>query len=352
MNSTESTTVVGVFEDHSTAQRAVNELKRMGFTDDQIGVISHDRSHGTEDRAGDGDESYVGEGAAAGLATGAGLGALWGLGIIAGVLPAIGPAIAGGTLAAILSSAAAGAAAAGLAGALVGLGMSKEEAEYYEGEFKSGRTLVTVKAGARNHEARSLLRRLGATDISDRGTRPATHATTASTMSHTSSESALRQPAHTTTTAKGEACSTGIAGHSTAGMSAQHTGTLGKNTVQATEEKLRVQKDKVEAGTVNVRKEVHTEHKTIDVPVEREEVVIERRPASGQPASGPMGGKQEINIPVREEEVHIEKTPVVKEEVSIGKRTVRENEKVSADVRKEEIKVDTKGDVNVRDTRR
>jgi len=348
MTSTESTTVVGVFDDHSTAQRAVNELKRMGFTDEQIGVISHNRSESgrTSDAAGDDDESYVGEGAAAGLATGAGLGALWGLGIIAGVLPAIGPAIAGGTLAAILSSAAAGAAAAGLAGALVGLGMSKEEAEYYEGEFKSGRTLVTVKAGARNHEARSLLRRLGATDISDRGTRQSMPAAS------TSSGSALRQPTHETTSAKGESCSTGMAGQHTAGTSAQRTGNLGKDTFQSTEEQLRVQKDQVEAGTVNVRKEVHTEHKTIDVPVEREEVVIERRPASGQPATGAMGGKQEINIPVREEEVHIEKTPVVKEEVSVGKRTVRENEKVGADIRKEEIKVDTKGDVNVRDTRR
>jgi uncharacterized protein (TIGR02271 family) len=341
MTSTESTTVVGVFDDHSAAQRAVNELKRMGFTDDQIGVISHNRSDRTADQTGDDDESYVGEGAAAGLATGAGLGALWGLGIIAGVLPAIGPAIAGGTLAAILSSAAAGAAAAGLAGALVGLGMSKEEAEYYEGEFKSGRTLVTVKAGGRNTEARSVLRRLGATDISDRGTRTA--GTTAAT-----SQSALRQP---TTTAKGEACETGMAGSHTSGASTR-AGMPGKGTFQATEEKLDVHKDKVEAGTVNVRKEVHTEHKTIDVPVEREEVVIERRPASGQPATGAMGGKQEINIPVREEEVHIEKTPVVKEEISIGKRTVRENEKVSADLRKEEIKVDTQGDVNVKDTRR
>jgi uncharacterized protein (TIGR02271 family) len=351
MNSTESTTVVGVFDDHSTAQRAVNELKRMGFTEDQIGMISHKRSEeGTTDS---GDDSYAGEGAAAGLATGAGLGALWGLGIVAGVLPAIGPAIAGGTLAAILSSAAAGAAAAGLAGALVGLGMSKEEAEYYEGEFKSGRTLVTVKAGGRNAEARSLLRRLGATDISDRGTRHAMPAS-AATTSRTASESALRQPSHQSEFAKGDACPTsGTSAHRTTGMgaSAQHTGQLGKDTIKATEEKLDVGKEKVEAGQVNVRKEVHTEHKTIDVPVEREEVVIERRPGSGQPASGAMGGQQEINIPVREEEVHVEKTPVVKEEVAIGKRTVRENEKVGADLRKEEIKVEKQGDINVRDKR-
>src|SRR5690349_4084321 len=138
-------TVVGVFSDHDDARKAIRALKDAGFSENQIGVASSNRE-GLHRVDGDdaGEESYAGEGAAAGLATGAGLGALWGLGILAGVLPAIGPAIAGGTLAALLSSAAVGAAAAGLAGTLVGMGISKEEAEYYEGEMHAGRTIVTV----------------------------------------------------------------------------------------------------------------------------------------------------------------------------------------------------------------
>jgi hypothetical protein len=53
-------------------------------------------------------------------------------------------------LAAILSSAAAGAAAAGLAGTLIGLGIPKEEAEFYEGQVSAGHVLVTVQADGRN----------------------------------------------------------------------------------------------------------------------------------------------------------------------------------------------------------
>ena len=91
---------------------------------------------------------------------------------------------------------------------------------------------------------------------------------------------------------------------------------------------------------------MHTEHKTIDVPVEREEVVIEPRPASGHAASGEIRD-EEIRIPVKEEKVNVSKDTVVKEEVSVGKRKVQDTERVSGDVRKEELKVDRQGDVNV-----
>jgi len=117
-------------------------------------------------------------------------------------------------------------------------------------------------------------------------------------------------------------------------------------TIQLREERLKVSKTPVETGNVNVRKEVHTEHKTIDVPVEREEVVIERRPASGHAASGEIRD-EEIRIPVKEEKVNVSKDTVVKEEVSVGKRKVQDTERVSGDVRKEELKVDRQGDVNV-----
>ena len=56
-------------------------------------------------------------------------------------------------------------------------------------------------------------------------------------------------------------------------------------------------------------------------------------------------------MPIREEQVHLQKEAVVAEEVHVGKRKVQDTERVSGTVRKEEIKVDTKGDVDVRDKR-
>lgn len=322
-------TVVGVFSDREDARRAIRALKDAGFREDQIGVASSS-SEGlrTVDEK-DTDESYAGEGAAAGIATGAGVGALWGLGILAGMLPAIGPAIAGGTLAALLSSAAVGAAAAGLAGALIGMGISKEEAEYYESEMKAGRTIVTVSAGTRRDEALATMRRFNGYDMATRAT-----------ATQTSHPQATARPAHSVLTE--DACATGAAatGHAPAA-----------GTVRAHEEKLHVHKTPVETGEAVIRKEVHTEHKTVDVPVTREELVVERRGGAGQVSSADIKEGQEIRVPIREEQVNVEKQTVVAEEVSVDKRKVQDTKHVGANVRKEEIKVETKGDVDVRDKR-
>jgi hypothetical protein len=155
-----NSTIVGVFVNHQDAQRAVMDLKSAGFSEEQIGILSR----GDDGKVVDGDvdgDTEAGSGAATGAAAGAGLGALWGLGILAGVLPGIGPAIVGGTLGILLSSAAAGAAAIGIGGALIGLGVSDDEAPFYEDEFKSGRTLVTVKAGAKSSAAQQIIEQHG-----------------------------------------------------------------------------------------------------------------------------------------------------------------------------------------------
>lgn len=328
-------TAVGVFENPEDAQKAVKELKRAGFREDEIGIAGRDSktvSGGTEvkDKG-----SHATTGAAAGLAAGAGIGALWGIGIIAGLLPAIGPAIAGGTLATILSSAAAGAAAVGLAGALIGLGLPEEEAKYYEGEFHAGRTIVTVRSETKYDEAVAILRRFGAYDYTSASSRPTARSSTATVAS----------PQTVT-----EQCSTGTT-HSAASTQAASS-SRGGRVVQAHEEELHVHKTPVQAGEVSIRKEVHTEQKTIQVPVKKEEIVIERHAVAGRPASASdMTAGGEIRVPVREEQVHVEKQPVVREEVTVGKRQVEDTETVSGTVRKEQIKVEKKGDVDVKEKR-
>jgi len=76
------TTVVGVFHDRADADRAVDELRKAGFRNDQIGVVAkRDKTHG--DTAVDDEGSEAGSGAVAGMLAGAGIGGLVGLGIIA-----------------------------------------------------------------------------------------------------------------------------------------------------------------------------------------------------------------------------------------------------------------------------
>ena len=85
------------------------------------------------------------------------------------------------------------------------------------------------------------------------------------------------------------------------------------------------------------------------MPVTREEVVIERHPASGRPAAGSIKEGEEIRVPLTEEEVRVEKRPVVKEEISVGKRKVQETETVRDTVRREEARIEEMGAARVRD---
>jgi hypothetical protein len=167
MNTQKSSTVVGVFEDRTHANRAVTELHQAGFDQSQIGLAMRHAEDGA-DAASTDHETHAGSGALTGALTGLGLGALAGLGVLAGVIPVVGPAIAAGTLGVILSNAAAGAGIAGLLGALVGAGIPEHEAKYYQGEFEAGRAIVTVHAGSRSAEATGILRRCGAYDMSSR----------------------------------------------------------------------------------------------------------------------------------------------------------------------------------------
>jgi hypothetical protein len=152
--SSERSTVAGVFRNRTLAERAVANLKRDGFDDDQISLVGKDENgYGNNES---------GTGAATGAAVGAGTAALVSLGMSLGVIPLVGPVLAMGPLAAALLSAVGGLAAGGLLGALVGLGIPEHEAKYYEEEVKAGRFLVTVRADGRSADASTILQQQGA----------------------------------------------------------------------------------------------------------------------------------------------------------------------------------------------
>lgn len=121
-----------------------------------------------------------------------------------------------------------------------------------------------------------------------------------------------------------------------------------EHTLQLREEQLRIEKERVQTGEVAVRREVTTEMETVEVPVEREEVVIEHR-AVGAGARGAAGeiGSDEIRIPVSEERVNVSKDTVVTGEVAIGKRKVTDTQTVSEEVRKEHARVDREGSTRI-----
>ena len=135
-------TVVGMFTNRPDAEAAIRELKAAGFGEDRIGVALQDREEQGDlrDRM-----ETSGREAAGSAAKGA----------------VSGPIVVGSVLASTLTGAGIGAATGGIIGALVALGVPERDARHFDEGLRSGRTLVTVDAGARTAEALLVLDRHG-----------------------------------------------------------------------------------------------------------------------------------------------------------------------------------------------
>ncbi|MBV9582976.1 MAG: YsnF/AvaK domain-containing protein [Chloroflexi bacterium] len=127
----------------------------------------------------------------------------------------------------------------------------------------------------------------------------------------------------------------------------------GADRLQLREEELQARKTSVETGSVQLGKDVVEEERTVEVPVTREEVYVERRPVDRRVSGAPISDTETetIRVPVSEERVEVEKQPVVYEEVEVGKRVTQETQPVTETVRREELRVDEHGDANVRTDR-
>ena len=110
--------------------------------------------------------------------------------------------------------------------------------------------------------------------------------------------------------------------------------------IPLTEERLNVSKTSQENQATITKKPV-TETKTVEIPVTREEISIEKRsPTVGsetEAQSSPIQSEEEIKIPLRKEEVEVTKKPYVKEEVAVKKKKVTDKKKVTEDVTSEEL---------------
>jgi uncharacterized protein (TIGR02271 family) len=120
------------------------------------------------------------------------------------------------------------------------------------------------------------------------------------------------------------------------------------------EEELAVRTESRERGRARLRKYVTTETEQVTVPVQREEVRVEREPITDAnldaATSGPAISEEEHEVTLREEEVVISKRAVPKERVRLDTETVTEERQVSEEVRKEQIQVDSDQD-QLRDDR-
>jgi len=114
------------------------------------------------------------------------------------------------------------------------------------------------------------------------------------------------------------------------------------STIERREERLTVDKQAEQAGSVRVGKHVEEEVQSVDVPVTREEVTLERRSVD-RPASGEAFTEDSIDVPVYEERVEVNKEARVVEELDVDKTAYTDTEHVEETVRREEFDIDESG---------
>ncbi len=152
--------VVALFDDLSTAQKAVSELVTAGIARDHISLVANDAAGEyarhqalttgttgtTTDTAVDTTTGEGHVGPVGGSLFGALVGAVVGLGAL--LIPGIGPVIAAGPLigaAGAIAGAIIGGTTGGITGGLLGLGVPQEEVHHYAEGIRRGGTLVTAE---------------------------------------------------------------------------------------------------------------------------------------------------------------------------------------------------------------
>lgn len=156
--------VIGTFDSRDQAERAVDELKKKGFSEDKVSVVAKEERMRGGERGEGGLTMARGNDLTGGTLTGGAIGGATGLlaGLGALAIPGIGPIVAAGPIAAGLTGAVTG----GIVGGLVDLGIPEERSRFYEGKVREGKILAVVKADDNTvNDARDVLSRFGANDI-------------------------------------------------------------------------------------------------------------------------------------------------------------------------------------------
>jgi len=149
----------------------------------------------------------------------------------------------------------------------------------------------------------------------------------------------------------------------TTGRTGDAAGTVGydtsgpttDNAMTRSEERLRVGTETQEVGRARLRKHIVTEHQSVQVPVSREEVRVEREPITdanrGDAYDGPALSEEEHEVVLHAERPVVDTEVEAVERVRLDTETVRETETVGGEVRKEEIEVVDDASTTRRDNR-
>ena len=218
-------------------------------------------------------------------------------------------------------------------------GLAKEETQMYRGRLSEGNSVVIVNnAGNRGEDALNILLDSGAEYMN-------LHGDKSQGQSSSQTTSGQKYDANYYQNLKSDQRQYG-----------RYDETRGRALtneelrVQLREETLSATKTANQAGEVEVRKVVHEREQQIPVNLTHEQVVIERTAVDRPADAGEITDMQDevIRVPVYEEQAQLQKQARVREEVTIGKEAVQEQQTLSGTTRHEHVEVVNTGDVEVR----
>lgn len=313
-------TIAHVYDSYAEASRVVTALEAAGIAQDNISLVSGDKTAGssagtaTGVTSGDpeqGAATGAGTGATVGTVVGGGAGLLAGIGSLA--IPGVGPLVAAGWLVATLTGAGVGAAAGGLVGSLTGAGLSEADAKAHSEGVSRGGTLVTVRADdAKTGRVEQIMKGGAGSGMGARASMP-----------------------DNTATQRTSGTGIGTAGASTPHMSGPD------ETIKVVREDLTIGKRAVEHGGVRVTSHVVETPVEEQVSLHEEKVRLERRPVT-EGGTVPADAFQErvIEVQAMSEEAVISKEARVVEEIAIRKSVEDRVETVRDTVRETKVEIE------------
>jgi len=323
---TATRTVVGLFDDFDSANRAAKELEQAGISRENISIVAGNESGRYTDHAGGGGE--VGKGVAGGAGAGAAIGG--GLGLVAGLMalaiPGFGPIIAAGPIAAALTGAGLGAATGGLIGGLRHAGVHEEDAEYYAEGVRRGGVLVTVRTTpALTDRAADILDDAGAVDVDKKSQE-------------------WRSSGWTPQFQHGERTSDRTGNLAVADRKGADRN-MNERTMNVVQEELQIGKREVGRRGVRIYSDVTEQPVEKTVTLREEHVHVERQPVNRPATPGELEAFKEGEIELTEtrEEPMVNKTARVVEEVRVGKDVQERTETIRDTVRRKDVRVEETG---------
>lgn len=121
-------------------------------------------------------------------------------------------------------------------------------------------------------------------------------------------------------------------------------------TLQIKKEQLNIIKELIQTEEVKVYKETFSEEKTFIIPINREELVIEKINSTSSNSKTSEASPEIIRIPLSEEQVDFSKHNVTLEDVSIYKEQLQDIKHIEEILKKEQLKIKISGSPQITDT--